>query len=238
MKNIIFKSRDELIQVNPEDIVYFQADGNYAIMMLASRKKQLLTMNLSKVQLTLNEQLGIQSTLFERIGRDLIIQKAYVFSIQVLHKKLILAIPNSDKHFELSASKEALKALKENQQKPLVSAQAEIQLRDLQTRKIYTLSIGQNNFGRKSATSHCEQQIDNGDNQISRQHFCIQVLCKSTDGKNEYFIRDLGSSNGTFVNGDRISTEELQAVELGAKIRAGKTDFLVELVDLDKTQMP
>ena len=238
MDSLIFNSRDELIQVNPEDIVYFQADGNYAIMMLASRKKQLLTMNLSKVQLTLNEQLGIQSAIFERIGRDLIIQKAFVFSIQVLHKKLILAMPNSDKHFELSVSKEALKALKEKQQKPLVSAQAEIQLRDLQTRKIYTLTVGKNNFGRKSATSHCEQQIDNGDNQISRQHFCIQVLCKSPDGKNEYFIRDLGSSNGTFVNGDRISTEELQAFEIEAKIRVGKTDFLVELVDLDKTQMP
>jgi hypothetical protein len=40
MKFIIFKSRDELIQVHPSEIVYFQADGNYAIMMLASRKKQ------------------------------------------------------------------------------------------------------------------------------------------------------------------------------------------------------
>ncbi len=238
MKNIIFKSRDELIQVQPSDIVYFLADGNYSKMVLASRKEKLLTINLSKVQLTLNEQMGNQAAAFERIGRDLIIQKAFVFSIQVLHKKLILALPNNDKQFELTASKEALKALKENQQMPLVSTQAEIQLRDLQTRKIYALTIGQNNFGRKSATSHCEQLIDNGDNQISRQHFCIQVLCKNTDGKYEYFIRDLGSSNGTFVNVSRISSEELQAIQLGAKIRAGKTEFLLELVDSDKTQMP
>jgi len=58
MDNLIFKWRDELIQVNPDDIVYFQADGNYSVMMLASRKEQLLSMNLSKVQLTLEEQLG------------------------------------------------------------------------------------------------------------------------------------------------------------------------------------
>jgi len=51
MNNLIFKWRDELIQVNIDDIVYFQADGNYSIMMLTSRKEQLLTINLSKVQL-------------------------------------------------------------------------------------------------------------------------------------------------------------------------------------------
>ena len=100
MNNLIFKSRDELIQVNPDDIVYFQADGNYSIMVLTSRKEQLLTMNLSKVQLMLDEQLGTQSALFERIGRDLIIRKAYLFSIQVLRKKLILAVPNSEKYFD------------------------------------------------------------------------------------------------------------------------------------------
>src|ERR1035437_3672138 len=114
MDILIFKWRDELIQVNPDELVYFQADGNYSIMMLASRKEQLLTMNLMKVQLTLEEQLGSQSALFERVGRDLIIRKAFIFSIQTLRKKLILAVPNSEKFFELQVSKEALKKLKEN----------------------------------------------------------------------------------------------------------------------------
>ncbi|MDP4239438.1 MAG: LytTR family DNA-binding domain-containing protein [Bacteroidota bacterium] len=121
MDCLIFKWRDELIQVNSDDIVYFQADGNYSIMLLASRKEQLLTMNLSKVQLTLEEQLGSQSALFERVGREFIIRKAFIFSIQTLKQKLILAVPNSEKFFELQVSKEALKKLKVGQEiKPIV----------------------------------------------------------------------------------------------------------------------
>ncbi|MDP4107418.1 MAG: LytTR family DNA-binding domain-containing protein [Bacillota bacterium] len=107
--------------MNSDDIVYFQADGNYSIMLLASRKEQLLTMNLSKVQLTLEEQLGSQSALFERVGREFIIRKAFIFSIQTLKQKLILAVPNSEKFFELQVSKEALKKLKVGQEiKPIV----------------------------------------------------------------------------------------------------------------------
>ena len=79
MNLLVFKWRDELIQVNTDDIVYFKADGNYSKMMLAFRKEQLLSMNLSKVQFILEEQLGFQSILFERIVRDLIIRKACLF---------------------------------------------------------------------------------------------------------------------------------------------------------------
>ena len=50
MNNLIFKSRDELIQVHPDEIVYFQANGNYSKMMLSSRKEKLLTTNSIKQQ--------------------------------------------------------------------------------------------------------------------------------------------------------------------------------------------
>ena len=66
MDILIFKWRDELIKVNPDELVYFQADGNYSVMMLASRKEQLLSMNLSKVQLILEEQLCSQIILIDR----------------------------------------------------------------------------------------------------------------------------------------------------------------------------
>jgi len=237
MKNLIFKYRDELIQVNPDDIVYFQADGNYSIMVLTSRKEQLLTMNLSKVQLMLDEQLGTQPALFERIGRDLIIKKAYLFSIQVLRKKLILAVPNSEKYFELQVSKEALKKLKENQEIKSSKIFIELQLRDLQTRKIYPLMLGQNRLGRKSNTVTCELAIDNGDSKISRQHFNIDVSRDVQTGIYAYNLTDLNSANGTYLNEQLISNQTATVLNIGAKIRAGKTDFVLEKVDLDKTEM-
>ena len=237
MQNLIFKWRDELIQVNPDDIVYFQADGNYSNMMLTSKKEQLLTMNLSKVQLKLNEQLGLQSELFERVGRDLIIRKDFIYSIQTLRKKLVLSVPNSDKFFELEVSKEALKKLKDTQEGTPIKILKEVQLRDLQTRKIYPLHIGHNRFGRKTNSIECEHPIDNGDSKISRLHFDIEVLLQISEVNYEFILYDLNSANGTFFSLERISPETPKPINIGSKIKAGNTEFIFEFADLDKTEI-
>jgi len=93
MKTLIFNWRDELIRIKPEEIVYFEADGNYSKMMLVSKKQQFLSMNLSKVMAKLQEHLGQNSEIFERVGRDLIIRKAYLYSIHILQKQLVLTVP-------------------------------------------------------------------------------------------------------------------------------------------------
>jgi FHA domain/LytTr DNA-binding domain len=237
MNNLIFKTRDELIQVKPEDIVYFQADGNYSLMVLASRKEQLLSMNLSRVHLTLDEQLGSQSELFERVGRDLIIRKSFIYSIQTLRKKLILSVPNSEKYFELEVSKEALKKLKESQEQKPNKRLNEVQLRDLQTRKIYPLHIGHNRFGRKTNSIECEHPIDNGDSKISRLHFDIEVFLQTSEFNYEFNLYDLNSSNGTFLSDERISPETPEQINIGEKIKAGNTEFILEFADLDKTEI-
>ncbi len=93
MKTLIFNWRDELIRIKPEEIVYFEADGNYSKMMLVSKKQQFLSMNLSKVMAKLQEHLGRKSEIFERVGRDLIIRKACLYSIHILQKQLVLTVP-------------------------------------------------------------------------------------------------------------------------------------------------
>ena len=233
MKSLIFNWRDELIRIKPEEIVYFEADGNYSKMMLVSKKQQFLSMNLSKVMAKLQEHLGRKSEIFERVGRDLIIRKACLYSIHILQKQLVLTVPGTDVFYDLKVSKEALKTLKEKQAIKQHICVENIQLRELQTRKIYPLSIGDNCFGRKSSTTKCDQMIDNGDSQMSRLHFNIRIHRQNCDCT----IVDLGSANGTFLNGIRLNPNEPKPIQAGAIIKAGKTDFLVELVDLDKTQM-
>lgn len=237
MDILIFKWRDELIKVNLNDIVYFHADGNYSKMVLVSQKEQLLTMNLSKVLLTLEEQLGKQFVLFERVGRDLIIRKSYLFSIQTLKKRLILAVPGSEKFFELHVSKDALKKLKESQEFILDEMSHEAQLRDLQTRKIYPLKIGLNKFGRKSDKAGSEYPIDNGDNQISRQHFSVKVVFDIDTKSYKYFLVDSGSANGTSLNNEFIQKDIPILMHFGSKIRAGKTEFILEQIDKDRTEI-
>lgn len=234
MKTLIFNWRDELIRIKPEEIVYFEADGNYSKMMLASKKEQLLSMNLSKVMVKLQEHLGQKSEMFERVGRDLIIRKACLYSIHILHKQLVLTVPGTDIFFDLKVSKEALKTLKEKQEIKQFICVKNVQLRELQTRKVYPLIIGDNRFGRKSVTTECDQMIDNGDSQMSRLHFNIQIQRQNSD----CIIVDLGSANGTYLNGIRLNPNEPKPIGAGARIKAGKTEFIIELVDSDKTEIP
>jgi len=236
MSTIVFKWRDELIRINPVDIIYFRADGNYSIMVLASRKEQLLTMNLSKVMISLETQLGVQSDLFERVGRELIIRKVCIFCIQILKKQLVLTVPGSDTYFELQASKEALRKLKENQEKKY-SGSYKLQLRELQTRKIYPLITGNNFFGRHSKLSECKNQIDNGDTQMSRQHFNLIVCFEPVGSVYELYVADTNSSNGTFLNNKPVAVNQPQQLYVGDIIRAGKTEFVPEILDIEKTEI-
>ena len=61
--------------------------------------------------------------------------------------------------------------------------------------------------------------------QVSRRHTEIEVL------NSQLFIRDLGSTNGSSVNGERISTS---MVRPGDKISIDQIDFLVEGPDDDQ----
>lgn len=59
-----------------------------------------------------------------------------------------------------------------------------------------------------------------GDGGMSRDHFALEV------GTAAVIVRDLGSTNGTFVNGSRI---ERHILTPGDSLRAGETVFRVEL---------
>ena len=58
------------------------------------------------------------------------------------------------------------------------------------------------------------------DDQLSRFH-CVIEMKRGVLG-----VRDLGSRNGTYVNGEKIKAKRLQD---GDKVRVGKTEFVVDL---------
>ncbi len=67
------------------------------------------------------------------------------------------------------------------------------------------------------------------DEALSGRHFEVEAR------GNEFFIRDLDSSNGTLVNGNRVRAAQLA---VGDKIQAGQTSFIfraVEVIPFDQS---
>jgi pSer/pThr/pTyr-binding forkhead associated (FHA) protein len=79
----------------------------------------------------------------------------------------------------------------------------------------FTCSKPVSTMGRKGV------DIKINDLDCSRVHSQIEIL-----GGTRVFIKDLGSTNGTFVNGKRITTQELNSGDI---IQVGQTFFEVQI---------
>ena len=89
-KWIYFQNRDELLRIDLNKVVYFEADANYTNIFTVNQMKAVLGMNLSNTQQVLSHQPQENMPVFMRIGKDF---ERFTFT--------------------LPASKEALKTVKE-----------------------------------------------------------------------------------------------------------------------------
>ena len=111
-KVLIISNTNELVRIKPERVVYVESDGNYSTMVLHDKTEQVFTMNLAHCQQLMEEQLGKEAMTFIRLGKQLIINRAYIFKINVNKQQLIMSNTEVNNAFTLQASKEALKQLK------------------------------------------------------------------------------------------------------------------------------
>ena len=111
-KVLIISNSNELVRVKPERIVYVVSDGNYSTMVLHDKTEQVFTMNLAHFQQMIEEQLGRDAMTFIRIGKQLIVNRAYIFKINPTKQQLLMSNKQVNIAFTLQASKEALKQLK------------------------------------------------------------------------------------------------------------------------------
>ena len=111
-KVLIITNSNELVRVKPERVVYVESDGNYSTMVLHDKTQCVFTMNLAHCQQMMEEQLGKDAMTFIRIGKQLIVNRAYIFKINVNKQQLIMSNAEVNQAFTLQASKEALKQLK------------------------------------------------------------------------------------------------------------------------------
>ena len=111
-KFLIISTATDLVRVAPDKIVFISSDGNYCNLVQADNETRLLTFKLGQIETMIQEQLGADKKQFVRIGRGLIINRNYIYYINIQSQKLILSDNNRFTH-TVSASKDALKQLKE-----------------------------------------------------------------------------------------------------------------------------
>jgi DNA-binding LytR/AlgR family response regulator len=110
-KTILFNSRDELLRISVENIVYFEANGNYTNIVSCNKLKSTIGLSLSKTEQLLTEQLGDTAQSFMRVGKRFIVNLNYVFSINLSRQCLLLS-DQCTFTFQLPVSKEALRQMK------------------------------------------------------------------------------------------------------------------------------
>lgn len=111
MDYVYFNSRDELIKLRIERIVYFEGDGNYTQVTTANNLRALVGMNLSDMERALAQQLGSEASLFVRVGKRHIVNKRYIYKIS-LPKQTLTLTDFARFAFTLPVSHEALRRLK------------------------------------------------------------------------------------------------------------------------------
>ena len=111
-RQLLFPTSIDLVRIAPERIVYISSDGNYSTLVQADGEVRMLSFQLGQIEKMIADQLGNEGNNFIRIGKSLIINRSYIYYINVPKQKLVLSDVGSFSH-TMSASKEALKLLKE-----------------------------------------------------------------------------------------------------------------------------
>ena len=112
-KYLIIKTRDELLRIKTEQILYFEADRNYTKLLLSAGVQFTFAINIGKVAEMLVAQLSDPETVLLRVGKSYIVNKRHILQINLPKQKLLLLADEGKPH-ELTVPKEPLRALKES----------------------------------------------------------------------------------------------------------------------------
>lgn len=110
-KCLIISTTNDLLRLQYDNIVYITGDGNYSQFLLSGGDMRMVTMQLGQVERLIERQLGLFGRLFIRIGKSLIINRDYIYYININQQRIELNDQVNQK-YTVQASREALKQLK------------------------------------------------------------------------------------------------------------------------------
>ena len=112
----------ELVRVATDEIVYVRADGNYSDLVLTNGQRRKMTFQLHFFDEVFQQ---LQNNMFVRVGRSLIVNKRYIYVINLTEQQLILSggdlkepivfygQSKADSPQNISLAREGLRLLKE-----------------------------------------------------------------------------------------------------------------------------
>ena len=112
----------EMVRVATDEIVYVRADGNYCDLVLTNGMRRKMTFQLHFFEEIFQQ---LQNNTFVRVGRSLIVNKRYIFVINLTEQQLILSggdmkepivfygQTKADSPQSITLAREGLKQLKE-----------------------------------------------------------------------------------------------------------------------------
>lgn len=109
---LFFNTRDEMIKVRLGRVAYFEADSNYCHVVFINGAKATLLTSLVNIETLLTERFKGDDPTFIRIGKRYIVNRQYVFQINIPRQRLSLTDYLTPGVLEISISKDALKNLK------------------------------------------------------------------------------------------------------------------------------
>jgi len=115
---LVFKTRDELVRIKIERILYFEAERNYTKLVLTNGIQFVFAINLGKIEEILENQIQDYDSTLLRVGKSYIINKNHVLQISLPKTKVLFAAADG-KAKELTLPRDPLKILKETLEKEL-----------------------------------------------------------------------------------------------------------------------
>lgn len=112
MKYLILHNNYFLLRVTAAQIVYVSSDGSYSILKLISGEEHTFSFNLATMERQMESQLDNEAHGFIRVGRGLIVNSAYIHSINLTHQELVLWNEHFTEPLVVKVPKEALRSLK------------------------------------------------------------------------------------------------------------------------------
>ena len=119
-RHLIIKTRDELLHLRINNILYLEADRNYTRLLLTEGIQFTFAINLGRIEEMINKKTTGSNYQLIRVGKSYLINKNYILHINLPKQKMLMLVPGG-KPRELVISRDPLKMMKDRLEQEAMS---------------------------------------------------------------------------------------------------------------------